>query len=131
MSFTALEPRDICTSVHMISRDIHLVKQILEGSVRRRVSHPSSNHESHKKSLDCAANWKVYTVRRRGVMAMDVKQKISLCPECSACPEVEILHDEGRPAAVRIGEGGNQVTLPAPAWNMLVRYVKEGVLSAL
>lgn len=62
---------------------------------------------------------------------MDVKQKISLCPECSACPEVEILHDEGRPAAVRIGEAGNQVTLPAAAWNTLVRYVKEGVLCAL
>jgi hypothetical protein len=26
---------------------------------------------------------------------MDVKQKISLCPECGACPEVEILHDNG------------------------------------
>ena len=62
---------------------------------------------------------------------MEVQQKISLCPECSACPEVEVLEDEGRPVAVRIGEGGEQITLPKAAWNTLVRYVKEGVLTAL
>ncbi len=62
---------------------------------------------------------------------MDVAQKISLCPECSACPEVEILQEEGRPVAVRIGEGGEQCILPKAAWNTLVRYVREGVLTAL
>lgn len=62
---------------------------------------------------------------------MEGMQKISLCPECSACPEVEIVHDQGRPAGVRIGEGGEQITLPKAAWNTLVRYIKEGVLTAL
>jgi len=64
-------------------------------------------------------------------MAMEVKQKVSLCPECGACPEVEILQEEGRPVAVRIAEGGEQITLPRTAWNTLVRYVREGILNAL
>ncbi len=25
--------------------------------------------------------------------------KLSLCPECTACPEVEILRDEGQPVS--------------------------------
>ncbi len=62
---------------------------------------------------------------------MEGMQKISLCPECSACPEVEILQDEGRPAGVRIGDGGEQIILSKAAWNTLVRYVREGVLTAL
>ncbi len=62
---------------------------------------------------------------------MEVAEKISLCPECSACPEVEILREEGRAVAVRIGEGGEQITLPKAAWNTLIRYVMEGVLKAL
>ena len=62
---------------------------------------------------------------------MDVKQKISLCPECGACPEVEILHDNGAPVAVRIGEGEARITLPKAAWNTFVLYVREGILPAL
>ncbi len=62
---------------------------------------------------------------------MEDIQKISLCPECSACPEVEIVHDQGRPAGVRIGEGGEQIVLPQAAWNTLVRYVREGTLEAI
>ncbi len=62
---------------------------------------------------------------------MDVAQKISLCPECGACPEVEILQEKSRPVAVRIGEGGAQIILPKAAWNTLVRYIREGVLTAL
>ena len=62
---------------------------------------------------------------------MEVKQKVSLCPECTACPEVEVLHEEGRPVAVRIGEGNEQVTPPKDAWNTFVRYIQEGVLAAL
>jgi hypothetical protein len=62
---------------------------------------------------------------------MEVKQKISLCPECSACPEVEILHQDGKPMAVRIGEGAERITLPTAAWNTLIRYAREGVLTTL
>ena len=62
---------------------------------------------------------------------MEVKQKVCLCPECTACPELEVLHEEGRPVAVRIGEGSERVSLPKDAWNTLVRYIQEGVLAAL
>jgi hypothetical protein len=62
---------------------------------------------------------------------MEVEQKIPLCPDCGACPEVEILYQDGSPVAVRIGEGGEQITLPKAAWNTLVQYVREGVLEAL
>lgn len=64
-------------------------------------------------------------------MAVEVKQKVSLCPECGACPEVEILQHEGRPVAVRVGEGNEKITLPKEAWNTLLRYVREGVLEEL
>ena len=62
---------------------------------------------------------------------MEVMQKLSLCPACSACPEVEILQEEGRPVAVRIGEGSERATIPVGAWNTLVHYVREGVLTTL
>lgn len=81
--------------------------------------------------LDFTVHWKVYIVEGREVMAMEVKQKVSLCPECDACPEVEVLHEGRRPVAVRIGEGGEQITLPIGAWNTLVRYVREGILNTL
>ncbi len=62
---------------------------------------------------------------------MEVQQKISLCPACSACPEVEILQEAGRPVAVRIGEGAERITLSTAAWNTLIRYAREGILTAL
>ncbi len=62
---------------------------------------------------------------------MEVTQKLSLCPACTACPEAEILQEEGQAVAVRIGEGDNRVTLPKDAWNTLVRYVREGILTEL
>ncbi|MGB4782261.1 hypothetical protein [Candidatus Methylomirabilis sp.] len=62
---------------------------------------------------------------------MEMKEKFSLCPECGACPEVEILQHEGRPVAVRIGEGEDKITLPREAWNTLLRYVREGILKEL
>jgi len=62
---------------------------------------------------------------------MEVVQKISLCPECGACPEVEVLQQEDRTLAVRIGEGDETATLSRAAWNTLVRYVREGVLREL
>jgi hypothetical protein len=62
---------------------------------------------------------------------METTKKLSLCPACGACPEVEILQHEGQPVAVRIGEGREKITLPKEAWNTLLRYVKEGVLREL
>ena len=64
-------------------------------------------------------------------MAVQVTQKVSLCPECGACPEVEVLQHEDRTPTVRIGEGDEKIALSRSAWNTLVRYVREGVLGEL
>lgn len=50
--------------------------------------------------------------------------KISLCPACSECPEVEIRGDE-----VRIGEAGNLAVLKKEEWNTLVRLIRSGQLA--
>jgi len=52
--------------------------------------------------------------------------KMSLCPACSACPEVEILGDE-----VRIGEAGNLAVLRKDEWNVLVDLIQSGQLSKI
>ncbi len=57
---------------------------------------------------------------------MEVQQRISLCPACSVRPEVEILHEDGKPVAVRIGEGAERITLPTTTWNTLIRYARKG-----
>jgi len=49
--------------------------------------------------------------------------KITLCPNCSECPEVKIT-DQG----VSIGEDQNIVKLSHAEWNELVRLVKSGEL---
>lgn len=52
--------------------------------------------------------------------------KISLCPLCTECPEVEIT-DKG----VTIGEDANVVRLSHAEWNELVRLIKVGELQAV
>jgi hypothetical protein len=52
--------------------------------------------------------------------------KVSLCPACGACPEVEILADE-----VRIGEAGNLAVLKKAEWNVLVELIRSGRLPPL
>ena len=52
--------------------------------------------------------------------------KISLCPSCVACPEVEIVGDE-----VRIGEAGNLTVLNKEEWNVLVDLIQSGQLSKI
>ena len=49
--------------------------------------------------------------------------KATLCPACTACPEVEIT-DQG----VTIGEDTNTVRLSHAEWNELVRLIKQGEL---
>jgi sarcosine oxidase delta subunit len=49
--------------------------------------------------------------------------KVTLCPYCNECPEVEIT-DHG----VTIGEEENSVRLSHAEWNELVRLVKTGDL---
>ncbi len=48
---------------------------------------------------------------------------VSLCPNCDACPIVEVDEQE-----VRIGEEGNLVKLTRAEWNVLVQAVKTGEL---
>ena len=50
-------------------------------------------------------------------------KKATLCPACTACPEVEITGQ-----GVTIGEDGNTVRLSHAEWNELVRLVKAGQL---
>ena len=52
--------------------------------------------------------------------------KVSLCPACTACPEVEIVGDE-----VRIGEAGNLAVLKKGEWNVLVDLIQAGQLARL
>jgi hypothetical protein len=52
--------------------------------------------------------------------------KISLCPLCGECPEVEIT-DQG----VTIGEDANIVRLSHAEWNELVRLIKVDELQAV
>ena len=55
----------------------------------------------------------------------DAIQRVNLCPECGACPEVvlDVTHEE-----VRIGEKGNLVRLTKEAWNSLVEKIQSGEL---
>jgi hypothetical protein len=52
--------------------------------------------------------------------------KVSLCPACTACPEVEIRGDE-----IRIGEAGNLAVLNKDEWNVLVALIQSGQLSKI
>jgi hypothetical protein len=49
--------------------------------------------------------------------------KVTLCPNCTECPEVEIT-DKG----VSIGEDANTARLSHAEWNELVRLIKSGKL---
>lgn len=54
--------------------------------------------------------------------------KMSLCPSCTACPEVEVVREGGE---VRIGEAGNLTVLKKEAWNTLVDLIQSGQLRKL
>ena len=51
----------------------------------------------------------------------------TLCPECTACPEV-VVHEDRR---VTIGEHSNLVTLERSEWNELVQLIRSGALGEL
>ena len=50
-------------------------------------------------------------------------EKISLCPACTACPEIVIEVD-----TVRIDEDKNVVVLKKAEWNVLVEAIQSGQL---
>lgn len=52
--------------------------------------------------------------------------RVSLCPACTECPEVEIGGEE-----VRIGETGNLAVLKKDEWNELVRLIRAGQLTEI
>ena len=54
--------------------------------------------------------------------------KMSLCPACTACPEVEVVKEAGE---VRIGEVGSLAVLTKDAWNTLVDLIQSGRLAKL
>ena len=49
------------------------------------------------------------------------RQSFSLCPACTACPEVVIEGDK-----VRIGENANTAVLSTEEWNVLVDLIQSG-----
>jgi hypothetical protein len=51
---------------------------------------------------------------------------VSLCPACTACPEVVIEGGE-----VRIGEAENTTVLKKAEWNVLVDLIQSGRLGKL
>ena len=51
------------------------------------------------------------------------KLTVSLCPSCTACPEVVIEGDQ-----VRIGEDANTTVLKKAEWNVLVDLIESGQL---
>ena len=53
-------------------------------------------------------------------------EKHTLCPGCTACPEIVIDGDQ-----VRIGEAANTATLKKDEWNVLVALIQSGQLSKL
>jgi hypothetical protein len=55
-----------------------------------------------------------------------MESKFSLCPACTACPEVTIEPDE-----VRIGDAGNLVVLKKDEWNVLIELIQAGQLTKL
>ena len=57
---------------------------------------------------------------------MEPKERLSLCPICGACPEVQIFDSE-----VRIGEAGNMLKLKVDEWNTLVDKILRGELRKL
>jgi hypothetical protein len=50
-------------------------------------------------------------------------ERISLCPNCVACPEVVVDGD-----TIRIGEDENLVVLKKTEWNVLVEAIQSGQL---
>lgn len=55
------------------------------------------------------------------------RRTYSLCPDCDACPGVEIRDD----GTVAIGEAPHVAVLTAPQWNVLVSAVRSGVLGEI
>ncbi len=53
-------------------------------------------------------------------------ERVSLCPSCTECPEVEITGHEAR-----IGEAGNLAVLTKDEWNVLVDLIRSGRLTKL
>jgi hypothetical protein len=50
--------------------------------------------------------------------------KVTLCPQCGDCPEVEVME-----SGVRIGEGANTVQLTHAQWNDLIARIRSGELT--
>lgn len=54
------------------------------------------------------------------------KLAVSLCPQCTNCPEVVIDGD-----TIRIGEDANTAVLKKEEWNVLVELIQSGQLGRL
>jgi hypothetical protein len=48
-------------------------------------------------------------------------EKVSLCPACTACPEIVMEGD-----TIRLGENQDVVVLKQAEWNVVVDVIKSG-----
>jgi hypothetical protein len=53
-------------------------------------------------------------------------ERYSLCPSCTACPEVIVDGDQ-----IRIGEDANTTVLNKDEWNVLVDLIQSGQLGRI
>jgi hypothetical protein len=100
------------------------VRGVGEPTASRRGSHITDEPTAlgrRPRGLDLAAGG--IMARRRTNME---NVKLSLCPMCDQCPEVEVAGDE-----VRIGEADNLVVLKRAEWNVLVDLIQSGQLAQL
>ena len=62
---------------------------------------------------------------------MEKIKKLTLCSSAHCCPDIEIRKNEEGEYEVVFEEDGQQLVLNKHAWNLLVKYIKEGQLTEL
>ena len=62
---------------------------------------------------------------------MEIIKRLTLCPSASCCPDIEVRKNEKGEYEVVLEENGEKMTLSKDAWNILVKYIKEGELTEL
>jgi len=58
-------------------------------------------------------------------------KKITLCSSAHCCPDIEVIEKENGEKEVIIEENGQKIVLNKFAWNLLVKYIKEGELKEI
>ena len=62
---------------------------------------------------------------------MEIIKKLTLCSSAHCCPDIEIRKNDKGEYEVLLEENGEKIILNKHAWNLLVKYIKEGELKEL